>query len=104
MAVPNRGLKNIRTLSGRVDAGALPYRGYMQITCLEMEKVRRSSERNSAARRIREIDLRLQEIEQEKQLLLAAIGSSGALASRRLPGIEVRPSARPSTRGFRIRY
>jgi len=38
MAVPTKGLTNIRTLSGRVDQVSLPYRSYMQITCLEMEK------------------------------------------------------------------
>ena len=104
MAVPNRGLKDIQTLSARAEAGALAYRGYMQITCLEMEKVRRGSERASAARRIRQIDQRLEKIEQEKQLLLGAVASPGQRPAGRLPGIEVRPAARPSTRGFHIRY
>ena len=41
MAIPTKGINNIRTLSGRVDQLSLPYRSYMQITCLEMEKARR---------------------------------------------------------------
>ena len=103
MSIASRGLRNIRTLSGRVDPSALTYRGYMQVTCLEMEKTRRTSERNSATRRIREIDLRLQEIEKEKQTLLAAL-ASGPKTPQRLPGIEIKPSPRHSARGFRIRY
>ena len=104
MAVPSRGLKNIRTLSARAERGTLPYRAYMQITCLEMERVRRSSERDSAARRVAEIDLRMKEIDQAKKALLAAANSPGPLVSGRLPGIEVRPSTHKSSRGFRIRY
>jgi len=104
MAIASRGLKNIRTLAGRVDPGALPYRGYMQITCLEMEKARRRAERSSAAKRITEIDLRLQEIEKEKQQLLDALARPGARPVSRLPGIEVRPAAPRRAAGFRIRY
>lgn len=103
MAISSRGLKNIRTLSGRVDPGALPYRGYMQITCLEMEKARRAAERSSAARRIAEIDARVREIEREKRQLLEAVARGAPLRSTRLSGLEVRTAAarRP---GFRIRY
>ena len=100
---PAEALKNLRTLSGRVDPSALSYRAYMRITCLEMEKVRRNAERNSAAQRIREIDARLREIDQEKRELLEAI-HAGPKASSRLPGIEVKPSSYKRAAGFRIRY
>jgi hypothetical protein len=103
MAVSSRGLKNIRTLSGRVDPSALSYRGYMRITCLEMEKVRRSAERNSAAQRIDEIDARLREIGKEKRELLEAI-QAGPQGSSRLPGIELKPTPYKRAAGFRIRY
>ena len=103
MAASSRGLKNIRTLSGRVDPSALSYRGYMRITCLEMEKVRRGAERKSAERRIAEIDARVREIEKEKRELLDAI-RAGPAASSRLPGIEVKPSSFRRAAGFRIRY
>ena len=104
MAVPSRGLKDIRTLSGRVDTVALPYRGYMQITCLEMERARRNAERKSAAQRIGNIDARLREIDKEKQQLLQAVGQTGPRAPGRLPGIELKPSSHKRAAGFRIRY
>ena len=104
MAVPNRGLKNIRTLSGRVDQCALPSHAYMQITCLEMEKARRNTERTSAAQRISEIDRRLLEIEKEKQELLEAISGHGGKKPPRLGRLEVKASPARRSGGFRIRY
>ena len=104
MAIPRRGLNNIRTLSGRVDQVALPYRAYMQITCLEMEKARRDRERESANKRVREIDARLREIAKEQQELLNAVANPRKAVPSRLPGIEMKPSPPRSTGGFRIRY
>ncbi len=103
MAVPSRGLKNIRTLSGRVDQRALPSHAYMQITCLEMEKARRNAERASAAQRIHEIDRRLQEIEQEKRDLLEVIEGGGGKPPRSTR-LEVKTPPRRRAGGFRIRY
>jgi hypothetical protein len=104
MAIPNKGLTNIRTLSGRVDQLSLPYRSYMQITCLEMEKARRGMERKSASERVALIDTRIEQIEKAKQDLLQAVAASdkGALVS--LPGLELRPAPRRSARGFKVRY
>ena len=105
MAVPTKGLTNIRTLSGRVDQVSLPYRSYMQLTCLEMEKARRDMERKSASRRIALIDSRLDEIEKAKQDLLRAVAASGqGMMPGRLPGLELRPAPRRSAGGFKIRY
>ena len=104
MAVPTKGLNNIRTLSGRVDQVSLPYRSYMQITCLEMEKARRGMERKSASQRILLLDARLDQIEKSKQELLQALATPGNDASRRLPGLDLRPTPRRSARGFKIRY
>jgi hypothetical protein len=104
MAIPNRGLNSIRTLSGRVDQVALPYRCYMQITCLEMEKARRGMERKSASQRVALIDARLGQIEQAKQELLRAVDNSGRETPARLPGLEVKPAPRRSAGGFKIRY
>lgn len=70
MASSMRGLRTLRTLSGKVDQMSVPYRGYMQITCLEMEKARREAERHSAGQRIAEIDARMKEIETEKAEIL----------------------------------
>ena len=104
MPVTGRGLKNIRTLSSRVDSTALPYRAYMQITALEMEKARRCSERASAARRIADIDARLRELEKEKAQRLAAVSAPETRPPGRLPGLELRPAPAKRSGGFRIRY
>ena len=100
MAIPTRGIRNLRTLSGRADAGSSPYRVYMQVTCLEMEKARRGSERRAAALRIAEIDTRMHEIEVEKARLLENMAERGA-APRGRPPSTLAPGARAR---FRLRY
>jgi len=100
MAIPTKGVNNIRTLSGRVDQVSLPYRSYMQITCLEMEKARRNMERKSASERIALIDARLEQIEKTKQKLLQAVTTSGQKGA----GRDLKPAARRSAGGFKIRY
>ena len=104
MAIPTKGLNNIRTLSGRVDQVSLPYRRYMQISCLEMEKARRGVERKSASQRIALIDTRLEQIEKAKQELLEVVATSGQGVPARLPGLELKPTIRRSAGGFKIRY
>jgi hypothetical protein len=104
MAIPAKGLNQLRTLSGRVDKLSLPYRSYMQITCLEMDRARRNMERKSASQRVAQIDARIQEIEKSKQELLLAVASAGLGTRTRLPGLELRPAPRCSTGGFKIRY
>lgn len=103
MGIPSRSLKNIRTLSARVNPSSVSYRSYMQITCLEMEKVRRATERNKALARIAELDARLAQIEQEKCALLEAVERRRAADPSRPPAIETRREAMRRT-GFRIRY
>ena len=104
MAIPTKGLNNIRTLSGQVDQLSLPYRRYMHISCLEMEKARRGMERKSASRRVALIDARLEQIEKDKQELLQAVATSGQGVPGRLPGLELKPTPRRSAGGFKIRY
>jgi len=67
-----RGLQDIPTLPGRVDQTSLPYKAYMKIACLEMEKARRGKERESASFRVKNIDARVEEIEDEKAAILQA--------------------------------
>lgn len=69
-----KGLKDIRTCSGRVDRTHEAYMAYMRITALEMEKARRDREKQSATSRIEAIDARLAEIEAEKESLLVQLG------------------------------
>lgn len=97
MASKLKGIRNLRTLSGRVEPPAIPYRAYMQITCLEMEKVRRGCERRSAAQRISEIDERLGEIEAEKAQILETLSAHESANTTPVAATPKRP-------GFRIRY
>ena len=76
MANRIKGVSSLRTLSGKVGQIAVPYRAYMQITCLEMEKARRSSERQGANRLIAEIESRLREIEAEKVRILESLSEA----------------------------
>lgn len=76
MAIPLKGLNQIRTHSGRVNQISVPYRRYMQITRIEIEKARRNAERASASQRIELIDARLEEIEAIKQELLRAVSET----------------------------
>ena len=68
MAIPKRGLQNIRTLpdipthAGMVDQTFIPHKAYMKLASLEMEKARRGKERESATHRIDIRDARVQEV------------------------------------------
>jgi len=104
MAVPRKGLCDLRTISGRVDQASLPYRAYMEVSCLEMEKARRGSERASASRRIANIDARLKEVEAEKAALLQSVEGRTGDRALKLRGLEVRSAPRRSTGGLKIRY
>ena len=104
MAIPPRGLNQIRTLSGRADRLSLPYRSYMQISCLEMERARRNTERKSASQRIALIDTRIEEIEKTKQDLLKAVADASQGESAPQPDSAPEPTPRRSTGGFKIRY
>lgn len=104
MAIPRKGLREIRTLSGRVDRVALPYKAYMQITCLEMEKLRRSSEKSSAGQRVANLDARLQEIEVEKEALLQSVGERTCNKPINAPSTQPKHVSHRSTGGFKVRY
>ncbi len=69
-----RGLQNIKTYTGRVGALNEPYRAFMRMSCLEMEKARKGKERDSALQRVDLIEQRFREIEAEEAELLASLG------------------------------
>lgn len=104
-----RGLQNIRTHSERVNSDGEPYRAFMRISCLEMEKARKGKERDSALHRVALIDQRFREIEAEKAELLAAIGHVvQTAATKGRPG---QPQGGVSNKGaddkapiFKVRY
>ncbi len=114
-----RGLRNLRRSSAKSSAGKSTRAGvskeardhelFMQITCLEMEKVRRTVERKAAMTRITEIDARLAEVEHERVHLLTQLASRGTLPELdgfqpALPPIDDALATAEATPGFRIRY
>lgn len=101
-----RGVQDIKTLSARVDEGTTPYKAYMKLSLLEMEKFRREKEKASALERVRLIDQRFKDIEVEKQKIITALEGNG-IRRQRLPGLEVLPAtAKPRTTAgsFKIKY
>lgn len=101
MAIPRRSLSDIRTHSGRVDQANIPSRAYLKLSCLEMEKARRSKERESAIQRVKFIDARFQEIEGEKDELLKSLAErkNGKPIDARL-----NPAPQKKPGGFKLRY
>lgn len=104
MTMARKALRDIRTLSGRVDHLANPYMAYMQITCLEMEKARKGHERASALERVRILDGRLAEIEAEKAALLRGLAERGHAPIATGPAADGQRAPRAASGGFRIRY
>ncbi len=101
-----RGVQDIRTLSGRADEGAIPYKAYMKLSILEMEKFRRGKEKTSALERVHHIDQRFRDIEAERQEIMTALEAKG-IRRKRLPGLEEPPTTmapRTTTGPFKIRY
>jgi hypothetical protein len=105
MAIPRKGLQNIRTIPGMVNqAFSATYKAYLQLFCLEMEKFRRGKEKESAMRRVKTIDARFEEIETSKASILKALnlGNSGAVSAAR--DTESKSAHSRSTEGFKIKY
>jgi len=105
MGIPRRTMRDIRTLSGKVDRIANPYMAYMQITCLEMEKARKGREKASALQRVESLNGRLRDIEAEKATLVRALTEreAGSRSGPSRPGTRP-PSPRSAGGGVRIRY
>ncbi|MBI5419293.1 MAG: hypothetical protein HZA60_04325 [Deltaproteobacteria bacterium] len=103
MAITKRTANDIRTNSGRVDQISVPYRAFMRIGALEMEKARRGLERKSAMQRIKDIDARFREIEAEKAALLETMGGRDRKASME-SGSEPVEELRQTPKGFQIKY
>jgi hypothetical protein len=100
-------LRDLRTQSGRVDRAHVPYMAYMKISCLEMEKARRATERQSAQRRIDSIDARVAELDAEKDALLVRLGERAADSSPRpcnAANNDEQSAGAPTNDGFKIRY
>jgi hypothetical protein len=98
MAIPRRGLQDIRTLTGKVRKATLPHEAYLRISHIEMEKARKTLESEKARILMAEIAARLKEIESEKNALLQAVGERGHDDTLVRRG----PPQRPGQ--FKIRY
>ena len=94
-----RGVKDIRTHAGRTNLAAPPYQAYFRIGALEMEIARRATERESAMKRVNNIDARVREIEAEKNALLKKIA-----ADRQELYPESNPKKKEAAGNFKIRY
>lgn len=103
MAIPQRTVKDIHTNSGRVDQISQPYRAFMRISALEMEKARRGMERKSAMQRIHQIDARFREIGLEKKVLLEALSEQDRKILME-SGSEPEEEPRRTFAGFQIKY
>ena len=68
-----KNLQNIKTLSDRVSDAEKPQRKYIKLAILELEKVRRSKEKNKAREQLINLDKRLAEIEIEQARLMEAV-------------------------------
>lgn len=99
MAVPRRGLQDIRTLTGKVRKATLPHEAYLRISHIEMEKARKVVESEKARQLMADIAHRLEEIEAEKQALLQAVGDKCSTV-----GLIRQGPATSATGGFKIKY
>jgi hypothetical protein len=97
-----KGLKDIRTHSGKVDRVGIPYMAYMNISCLEMERARREAEKRSALSRVKNIDRRIREIDAEKDVLLKKLGERAQEAPKE--AVDLAKSETQEKRGFKLRY
>jgi hypothetical protein len=110
MAIAKRTIKNvrdIRTHSGAVGQALEPHEVHMRLCVLEMEKARRSKERQSALRRVSSIDERFREIEEEKSDLLNALAEQAGCilhAGRESVHEEAAVGASRGIGGFKLTY
>lgn len=101
-----RGVQDIKTLSSRSDEGTIPYKAYMKLSILEMEKFRRGKEKTNALEKVRHIDQRFKDIEAARQEIFTAMEAKG-IRRHRLPDTEELPATtkpQTTTGSFKIKY
>lgn len=101
-----RGLQNIKTYTGRLSSMTEPYRAFMRLSCLEMEKARKGKERDSALQRVALIEERFREIDAEEAELLAAVGHATPQAAPSRQGSREGngPRGEEKAPAFKVRY
>ena len=98
MAIPRRGIQDIRTLTGKVRKVTIPHEAYLRISHIEMEKARKTLESEKARQLMADIAARLLEIEAEKASLLQSLAAGGSKAT------PARTGPPRHTGGFKIKY
>ncbi len=98
---PPRTISDIKTHSGRGSGDHPIYRDYFQVGALELERWRRTREREAASSRIAGIDSRIADIDKEKEVLLA--GAAAACATIDNNG-NSKPTEKKKPSGLRIKY
>jgi len=99
-----RGLQNIKTISGRMDVLANPYKKYMKISILEMEKFRKNKERDSALEKLGAIDQRFEEIDIEKKKILDSLEEQKVQQSCQKSPVVKTQTSNTFSSSFKIRY
>lgn len=101
-----RGVQDIKTLSGCADEGTIPYKAYMKLSILEMEKFRRGKEKTNALEKVRHIDQRFKDIEAARQEIIAALEVKGVRRHHLSNTEELPATAGPRTTAgpFKIKY
>jgi hypothetical protein len=98
-----RGLQNIRTHSGTSSQVSEPYKAFLRIGSLEMEKARRGKEKESAMLRVQNIDSRFRDIDAEKEDLLESMGLDAG-NGKSDPAAGPKPSNGAKRDGFKFNY
>lgn len=102
------GLDMVRTLAGRGgQSGHLPYRVYMKLASLELQRHRHLSERENALRRIEILERQIRAIEAEQDVVLKGVSQKAGVDAKDLSGVAPRLDQDvPSTGsgGFKFRY
>lgn len=101
---PSKGLQDIRTMSERISEADNPQRKYLTLAMLELEKVRRNKEKQSASQRVESIKRRVAEIEEEQVDLLAAAEAELADSSLAKGSGTTRDAESQAEQGFRLTY
>jgi hypothetical protein len=99
-----RGVKDIRTRSGAPDQTVVPYKAYMAITVLEIEKFRRQTERQSLIIRLKNLSARLRRIDTEKTVLLDRLSKLSARQSAPRAAASLNASGPGLLGGFKFQY
>jgi hypothetical protein len=107
MSPPNktiRTLGSLRTNSRIAEGIILPYKAYMVVTTLEMEKFRREAERTKLLARFEFIKSRLQYIETEKAEILLRLGHSQSSPPIEPPKPKLSAMPVQTRAGFKMKY